>query len=568
MEIPANQSCENKSPSSVVAPSSTPASRILGHRAPLLWLVVPLMAGLAAGKATGVSSVGWLLGVALVGVATATYAAWRAPRWWAVGLTTALVFAGAASYVLHRQRLSAWEELPPREARLSLRIDRVFTQTDPKKTSGLATVLRADAPVADLVGQKLYFSLALPGNQPAPLRSAVVATTGVLATLPGDPPGNSFDAYLVNAGMNFRLSRGRVLAEQRPASAYQRFCARMAQHFSEMLGAGVAKKKPALVAVLRAMMLGQQGELSAEQNELFMQSGTMHMFSISGLHVAVIAGGLQALLGLARLPRVLQFAVGLAALWLYVDITGAAPSAIRAFIMVAALQASFLLRVPGNPLAALTASAVAILLLEPLQIFSASFQMSYGIVAALLLLGLPLAESWAERGKLFAQLPKVTWSWHQHARDWLWQTLVTSLGIGVAATLVSAVSGVLFFQLFTPGALFANLVLIPAASLVIMAGFVSLLGGMLGLTAVSSLFNHAAIVLLAAIDGLVRAFVRLPAAWFPAHFGSPWTGPLAFAGLMALLLFGYARRWQKNAGGFWPPFVFVVLVLILGVKFG
>jgi competence protein ComEC len=543
-------------------------SRNLGHRAPLLWLTLPLMAGLATGKATGFSSAGWLLGIALVGAGAATYAAWRAPRWWGAFVAATLFLAGAASYSLHRERLSAWEDLPPREARLALRIDRVFTQTDPKKASGVATVVKADAPVADLRGQKLYFSLALPPNQPAPIRSAVITTAGVLATLPRDPPGNSFDAYLANAGVNFRLARGRLLAEEQRATAYQRFCARMAARFSETLGLGVAGKKPALVAVLRAMMLGQQGELSPEQDQLFMQSGTMHMFSISGLHVAVIAGGLQALLGLTRLPRVLQFAIGLAALWLYVDITGAAPSAIRAFIMVAALQASFLLRVPGNPFAALTASAVVIVLLEPMQLFSASFQMSYGIVAALLLLGLPLAESWSERGKLFALLPKATWQWHHHVRDWAWRSGATSLGVGVAATLVSAVSGVLFFQLFTPGALLANLALIPAASLVIMAGFVSLLGGMLGLTAVSSLFNHAAVVVLAVIDALIRGFVRLPAMWYSAHFRSSWAGPLALAGLMALLLFGYARRWQKGAGGFWPPFVFVAAVLILCVKFG
>jgi competence protein ComEC len=364
------------------------------------------MAGLSAGKAGSLLPVGWLLALALFAAMLALHAAWRAPGRWAWAVSAALFFAGGASYALHRERISTWEELPPREARLALRIDRVFTQTDPKKASGLATVVRGDAPLSELAGQKLYFSLALQTGQEAPIRSAIISTLGVLATLPENPPSNSFDAYLASAGMNFRLSRGRMLAEERSAGAYQRFCAKMAGRFSTILGIGVAEKNPALVAVLRAMMLGQQGELSAEQDQLFMQSGTMHMFSISGLHVAVIAGGLQALLGLMRLPRVLQFLFGVAALWLYVGITGAAPSAVRAFIMVAALQTSLLLRVPGNPFAALTASAAVILLIAPMQIFSASFQMSYGIVAALLLLGLPLAERWSEQGKLFALLPK------------------------------------------------------------------------------------------------------------------------------------------------------------------
>lgn len=543
-------------------------SRSLGHRAPLLWLALPLMAGLAAAKAGISLHPHSLLPAALLVAALAIYAAWRAPRWWAWSIGIALFLAGNASYPLNRARLPAWEALPPREAQLALRVERVFTQTNPKKISGLARVVRADAPMRDLTGQRLYFSLAIRAGENPPLRSSVISVVGVLVTLPHNPPSDSFDGYLANAGMNFRLTRGRILAEERAATAYQRFCARMAAKFSHTLGVGVAAKNPELVAVLRAMMLGQQGELSAEQDRLFMQSGTMHMFSISGLHIAVIAGGLQALLALARLPRIAQFMFGLSALWLYVDITGAAPSAIRAFVMVAALQASFLLRVPGNPLAALTVSAVAVLLFDPMQLFSASFQMSYGIVAALLLFGLPLADIWLERGKLFSPLPKPTWAWHHHARDWLWRATVGALAIGIAATLVSTVSGVMFFKLFTPGALIANLVLIPAASLVIVAGFISLLGGLLGLTPLCVLFNHAAVVLLAAIDALVRGFVQLPAMWFPAHFIHPATGTFTLAALLALLIFGYAQQWGKTRGGFWPPFALVALALAFGAKFG
>jgi competence protein ComEC len=543
-------------------------SRNLGHRAPLLWIALPFMTGLAVGKLSATAATGWWCGGALVAAGLGLYAAWQAPRWWGPAVCTALFLAGTASYVLHRARLPVWEDLPPREARLALRIDRVFAPTDSKKTSGLATIMHTDAVVADLVGQRLYFSLPLRPGQPAPLRSSLVEAVGVLVTLPRDPPADSFDGYLAAAGMNFRFTRGRILAEKKSATTYQRFCDRMARRFSEILGEGAVDKRPELVAVQRAMMLGQQGELSAEQDLLFMQSGTMHMFSISGLHIAVIAGGLQALLALTRTPRTVQFVIGLSALWLYVDITGTAPSAVRAFIMVAALQSSFLLRVPGNPLAALTASAVIVLLREPMQLFSASFQMSYGIVAAILLLGLPLADSCLERVKLFRWLPTPTWQWHHHLRDWGWRAMVSALGIGVAATLVSAVSGVLFFQLFTPGALLVNLVLIPVASLVIMSGFLSLLCGLAGLDAWTALFNHATVLMLAGIEALVRGFVRLPGMWFEARFVNSWIGAAGLVLLLASLLFGYAQRWEKKRGGFWPPFAVVALLLTFGVKFG
>jgi competence protein ComEC len=542
-------------------------SRSLGHRAPLLWVAVPLIAGIVAGKIAAPLSPTCLLSGALLTAVLGILSAWRTPRWWALLPTTAIFLSGNASYALHRARLPVWDELPPREVRVVLRVDRVFTQTDPKKISGLATVVSAESPVTEIARQRLYFSFALRRGQTPPVRSAHVSATGVLVTLPRNPSADTFDGYLAGAGMNFRLTRGRMIAEERSATRYRKFCDRAARRFSEILGQGVVEKRPELVAVFRAMMLGQQGELSEEQDQLFMQSGTMHMFSISGLHIAVIAAGLQALLALARLSRAAQFLIGMVALWLYVDITGTAPSAVRAFLMVAALQSSFLLRVPGNPLAALTASAVAVLLIDPMQVFSASFQMSYGIVAALILLGLPLADAWAERGNLFVLLPKPIWRWHHHVVDWAWRKIIPAAAIGLAATLVSAVSGVLFFKLFTPGALLSNLALIPAASLVIVAGFVSLLCGLIGLEAGSAVFNHAAALLLAAIEALVRGFVRLPAMWFEASFLAPWIGNVAFVLLIAALLFGYARNWEKTAGGFWLPFALVALVLIFGVKF-
>ena len=542
--------------------------RSLGYRAPLLWLVAPFMIGLVLGRSSTWAPPIVQLLVALVLAAFACIATWRVRRGWAPALVAALVLAGSASYPLHRSRLPDWDGLPPREAKLVLRVDRIFAQSNPQKATGLATVLEAHAPSRELGGQCLYFSLGLSRHELPPVRSAVISARGIVAPLPRQPPIDTFDGYLANAGMNFRLTRGRVLATLQPAHPYYRFCARAAKRFEEILGSGVVAKRPAEIAVLRAMLLGQQHELSDEQKQLFRESGTMHMFSISGLHIAVIATGLQALLSLLRFPRWVQYPAGLLLLWLYVDITGAAPSAVRAFGMVALVQTAFVLRAPSNALSALIASALVILVIAPLQLFSASFQMSYGIVAALLLLGLPLSEAWQARWAPFRDLPEATWGWPRHAVAWLWRWTTTALALGLASSLVGTVSGVLFFNLFTPGALPINMVLIPAASLVILGGFISLLCGLAGWTASSVLFNHAAVLLLCGIDRVVRWFLHLPAMWFEASFTQAWLGPASLAALLGLIVFGYSQRWELKRGGFWPPFAFVALVLIVGVKFG
>jgi competence protein ComEC len=542
-------------------------SRCLGHRAPLLWLLLPFLAGISLGRLVDAPpAAAWLLAGALIAALAAIFLAKRNPVAWAAALGAAMLFAGLADYALHARRLPGWDALPPREAQLSLRVERVFAAVNPKRTSGLAVIVSADAPLEELAGQRVYFSLARPAGAKALVRSAVVSAAGLIQAVPRHPDADSFDDYLANTGLGFKFTRGRVLAEEKPAGAYFRFCARAQEKFSAILDAGLADKRPELAGILRAMMLSQKHELNSGQKELFMQSGTMHFFAISGLHIGVIASVLQALLALLRLPRWARFAAGTALLWLYVDITGASPSAERALVMVIFMQAAFVLRWPGNPLAALTASAFVVLLAQPMQLFTASFQMSYCVVATLLLLGLPLGERLRERFKLFPQLPKASLTWRQRLAMAALDHILAALGLGVATALVAAVSGIAFFRLFTPGALAANLGLIPLASFAIFAGFISLLCGLAGLPSASGLFNHAAALILATIQWLIGAFVKVPGAYWPAQFKAEWWADVVLTALLAACLAGYAARWRR--GMVLAPFALVALALIFAVKFG
>ena len=166
------------------------------------------------------------------------------------------------------------------------------------------------------------------------------------------------------------------------------------------------------------MLLGEKAVLSTEQQNAFMRSGTFHIFSISGLHVGVIALALQSLLRLVRVPRRPAVALSLLVLWLYVQITGAGTPAGRAFLMIAFLLAAQVFRLPGNGLAALSAAALVTLLSDPLQLFSTGFQMSYSVVVALVVMGVPLAEKWLAAWQPFSLLPKPNWRRYHHALSW------------------------------------------------------------------------------------------------------------------------------------------------------
>ena len=539
-------------------------SRTFGHRAPLLWVLLPLMAGLVAGNQQWLPlSPVWWAAAAVLAAALAL----ACPRIWAPALLAGVFLGGAALYELRRDRLADWDTLPPREVRVTLEIDRVFpARANFGNTSGLGRLVASDAHLPELVGQCVYFSLGPKRDEPPPTRAARVAVTGVLQPLPRHPPSDSFDGYLAAQGMNFKLTRARITGEITPAGAYPQFRDAALRRFNALLQHGIAAW-PEHGNILRAMLLGQHGELSDEQKGVFRESGTMHLFSISGLHIAVIAGVIHILLGMLRLPALARVIVGGVLLWLYVDITGGTPSAVRAFLMVMFLHASHVLRRPGSPLSALVASAVCVLLIHPLQLFTASFQLSYGIVASLLLLGLPLGERWMERGASFTSLPKVTWRWYHHGIDACWRWTLGVIAIGLSTSVVSAISGVVIFNLFTPVSLLANLVLIPVGSLVIISGFLSLLCGLLGLTWISLVLNHASVLLLMAIERGVRFFVEMPGAFHAARFSSEWLGYTAFAGLVAVILFGYAHNWELRRGGFWTPFLFTALALFAGIRF-
>lgn len=542
-------------------------ARSLRHRAPVLWLLLPFMAGLVAARA-------WPQPVSILPVGTVAVAclvlaslARHTVGLWAGAVCASLFCAGLCHYAFHAARLLAWEELPARQARLTLRVERRYASpSGARNVSGVGRITGAGALINDLIGQRVAFSARASADLPTVVRSAEIEVVGVIEPLPFNAPATTFTGHLVNSGVHFRLGRARVVSQVKPPTAYRRFCDAALARFSAILGRGLGSQ-PRLTAVLRGILLGEAGELSSEQKDLFVRSGTLHLFSVSGLHIAAVAVALHFLLGLLRLPRWPQFALNAITLWLYVDITGGSPSAVRAFWMVALVEAAAALRRPVNPVAALAVSALVCLLANPLQLFGASFQMSYGIVAGLLLLGLPLGELWQEKTALFAQVPRITWTWWQRGLSALQRAGASALGIGVATSLVSNVAGLLYFQLVTPGALVANLALIPISSFALWAGFLSLLCGLAGLDGASSIFNHAAAVILWAIEAAIRVFVRVPGAFVSGEFRSPAWGYAALGGLLVCLLHGYSTRWDWRRGGYALPFLWTAFALAVAVRY-
>ena len=506
-----------------------------------------------------------LLASSIFVLAASTLLGARWPAIWSTLLTLGLCAAGIAHYELRRERLPEWDELPTREARMTVRITRVFHTTDPEHFSGLGTVMASDPHVRDLLRQKVAVSVALEKRDVRPVRGSLVELVGVLEALPRRPPPNDpFLAYLIDGGVNFRLGRGYMVSTVEPLGRYAQWREGTRAWMSHQLGLGL-ERHPSVVAAFRGMLLGERQGLTARQEDLYLRTGAMHLFSISGLHVGAIAAGIIGLLRAMRLPPLGTLIASGLVLLAYVDITGLLPSAVRAWLMVMCFHAAVVFRAPGNSVSALGTSALIVLLIDPMQLFGAGFQMSYGIVAALLLYGVPMQQRGLfELRRWRPELLLISRRWQRLTR-WGLKTVLTMLAINVAATVVGTAAGVGFFEVLSPIGLLANLLLIPLATITLFAGLLSIVAALGSAAPLVLLFNHAAGVVLLLMQKILEVLVRIPGASFPAEFRTPWLASTTLAVLVAVMGWGYARRWI-GYGGFWLPPAVLGGFLLFGIR--
>ena len=314
--------------------------------------------------------------------------------------------------------------------------------------------------------------------------------------------------------------------------------------------------------LLWAMVLGWQTALTGEVSEPFMRSGTMHVFAISGLHIALIAGILVAVLRVVRVPQVWCGVVVIPLIWFYTAATGWQPSAIRSTIMMSVIIGGWALRRPSDLLNSLAGAALVILLWDPQQIFQASFQLSFFVVLSLALVAPFLHRIWEQSFRRDPFLPDKLrprlWHWLRPAARYLSGAVITS----GAAWLGSIPLVAFYFHYFAPVSLLANLVVVPLSSAALASAMGSLFCGA-WFPALAELFNHSAWFLMWMMIRVSEWAAGLPGACFNA----PAPSLLGFACYYGILVSVLAGWWQMPKRRVWVGAVFGVLSLVWVVNF-
>jgi len=253
-------------------------------RAPLLWLLLPFMGGIAIADACpGAPARMALLAIAAAASAGLGYALARVDRRGLPALSLAAIvgaggIAGFLSQRLHAPTLAGWESTP-REVLVTVEVAQVFPESSSRKSvNGIGRITAADIHVAEITGQFVYFSAIRRISVP-PLRSGRYSVRGVLQARPattGEPSG--FDRYLDSRGIKLTLTRAQLVSEVRAPGVFARFCAASESRLEAILERGVARHAEA-VAIYLGMLLGERAVLSEEQQDAFKRSGTFHILS-------------------------------------------------------------------------------------------------------------------------------------------------------------------------------------------------------------------------------------------------------------------------------------------------
>ncbi len=131
--------------------------------------------------------------------------------------------------------------------------------------------------------------------------------------------------------------------------------------------------------IVQALLFGERGVIDKEVVEAYQTLGLIHVLVVSGLHVGAVLAFLYWIMLRAGLVREKVHAVLLLVLPVYVLLTGAAPSVMRAAIMAAAVMIGLLFRKKLHPLESISFAFLLITFIHPNELFHVGFQLSFVI---------------------------------------------------------------------------------------------------------------------------------------------------------------------------------------------
>ena len=312
-------------------------------------------------------------------------------------------------------------------------------------------------------------------------------------------PGQIDTALLLRTqGITASLSarRGSVSIESRddisPWEQWMRRAAEIRTHYLERMRAVMPRTD---AAAIFAMLFGGYEGIDPALLEAYTTTGIVHILSVSGSHISLIAAVIAWIAVILRLPRWFGAAVVISAIFFYVLLAGMVPPAVRSGMMGGAAFLGLVLGRERDAKYLLLLTGLFMLMVSPLLLFHISFQLSFLATAGLLFLAPVLAAK-------MHRLPRL---------------VSMAFSITIAAQLMVLPVLAWYFNQVSISALLANLVVVPIVELIIIMGlFAGIVAYLLPLF--GGILFAAGSVLLGISFELTRALAALPLSkvWLPS----------------------------------------------------
>ncbi len=185
---------------------------------------------------------------------------------------------------------------------------------------------------------------------------------------------SSYHRGLARAGIRYTVRPGGgeyTITHAAPCGLHERIRTRIDGKLRALFG-------PRHAALLAAFYFGDDRDIDMRTMSDFKRAGVLHIIAASGFNVGLVAAFPFILLAPLRVPRRAILAATLPLLAFYLYLTDMPVSLVRAFVMFAVYAAQRLFRLERNLFNTLWISGTVILGIWPHELYSPSFQMSFG----------------------------------------------------------------------------------------------------------------------------------------------------------------------------------------------
>jgi len=289
--------------------------------------------------------------------------------------------------------------------------------------------------------------------------------------------------------------------------------------------------------ILSALLLGERYLLDRDIKHSFVNAGVVHVLAISGLHVGILLLFLRIMFRPFRRKKLIYNLLIIGILWFYAALIGFPVPVTRAVLMFSLFQIGYELKRRTSPYYILLLSGFLILLIAPRSWKDTGFLLSFTAVLSILI--------------FYPFLKRI---YYPHSKTGRY--LIDLVYVSIAAQIGLLPLLFLFFHRFSFGFLFANLLVIPLVTIILITGFL-----MLPFWAMGIRIPPVTWILTESIDWMLLVINRI-SAWdfliFENIYFSPWTA-LAL-GIWIYALYVILKEGRKGLSKF-------LVVLWLGAIF-